>query len=170
MPSRSLGRCSRNSSLTFLTTEIRLAGWLPIVKSSASIDPETSSNSMMSMPLASTWVIDLPFCGRASAMMSNANAQKNKPVRKLPARLCTRLPRDRSASVEEKTTVGEPPGCPRRNASNGTSNSSSNNHGFANVMPKSSNGFIRQRPLPQTGAPAPAIARCPAPSPGRVQI
>ena len=53
---RSLGRSSMNFETTDLTTSMRLTRWLSIGKSSACIEPETSSPSTMSMPLAVTSV------------------------------------------------------------------------------------------------------------------
>ena len=56
-----------NFDTTDLTTSMRLTRWLLIWKSSACMDPETSSPSTISMPLAVTCVRLWSRCGRASA-------------------------------------------------------------------------------------------------------
>src|SRR5438874_1940561 len=56
-------RPSMNFRVTSRIASSRVARSPPIVKSLVSIDPDTSSTSIMSIPLASTWVRLLPSCG-----------------------------------------------------------------------------------------------------------
>ena len=64
-----------NFRVTSRIASIRVAESPPTVKSFVNIEPETSSTTMMSMPLASTSVRLLPSCGRASARMKMASAR-----------------------------------------------------------------------------------------------
>src|SRR5207244_5832668 len=133
MPMRSLGRPSINLRVTSRTPSSRVASWPPIVKSFANIEFETSSTSMMSMPLASTWVRLLPSCGRASAMTKKASAAKTNARKNFPARAALCLPIARSVVVDEKVNAAAGPALPRRYASSGMTIKSKSNHGRANV-------------------------------------
>ena len=68
--------------------------------------------------------------------------------------------------MEEKTTVGEPPGWPRKNASTGMASSRSSSHGLAKVIPKSEKGFMRGMP-PSTNRSA-SSSNCSLSADGRV--
>ncbi len=77
---RSLGRSSMNFETTDLTTSMRLTRRLSTRKSSACMEPETSSPSTMSMPLAVTSVRLLARCGRARpTIMKRAGEQRQQP-------------------------------------------------------------------------------------------
>ena len=69
-PSRSLLRRPTNSATTSFATSSRFFGW----KSSAAIEPETSSATTMSTPWVVTSSRSEPCCGRASASAAAASA------------------------------------------------------------------------------------------------
>src|SRR5256714_353904 len=133
MPIRSLGRASMNLRVTSRIASIRVACSPPIVKSFVSIEPETSSASMISIPLASTWVRLLPSCGRAIATARNASATSRRARRNLPARAALLFPSERNANVEEKVNAAAGPLLPRNQASSGIASNSKRNHGCAKV-------------------------------------
>ena len=114
MPMRSFGRPSMNLRVTSRIASTRVACSPPIVKSLISIEPETSSTIMMSIPLASTCVRLLPSRGRASATMKMARLRKSSARRILPARAALDLPSPRRTVVEEKTSAAAGPRWPSK--------------------------------------------------------
>src|SRR6266480_1808979 len=130
---RLFGRASINFRVTSRTASNRVASSPPMVKSFASIEFETSSTSMMSMPLASTCVSDFPSCGRAMATMNAARASQISARKICPARLALLFPIARNGAVAEKTMAARGPNLPRSQASSGINSNNSNNHGRANV-------------------------------------
>ena len=133
MPIRSFGRASINLRVTSRIASTRVACSPPIVKSLVSIDPETSSTSMMSIPLASIWVRLLPSCGRASAKTKTANVASNSERRIFPARDALCFPISASGLVEEKSKAAIAPRFPRKYASSGMAKRSKSSQGLANV-------------------------------------
>src|SRR2546423_8834123 len=122
-----------NFRVTSRIASIRVADSPPTLKSFVSIDAETSSASMMSMPLASTWVRLLPSCGRAIAIANNARLASISARRNFPVRAALVLPSARKAVVDEKVNAAAGPLLPRNQASRGIARSSKRNHGCANV-------------------------------------
>src|SRR4030095_6004397 len=133
IPIQSFGRASINFRVTSRTASRRVASSPPMVKSFASIEFETSSTSMMSMPLASTCVSDFPSCGRAMATINAARDSQISARKICPARLALLFPIARNGAVAEKTTAARGPNRPRSQASNGINSNNSNSHGRANV-------------------------------------
>jgi len=77
------------------------AGWPALrstVKSSASMVPETSTASMMSMPSAWTLLVALPSCGLARATTRSTNAAPRRAVRSHRQRVRLPGPTARTAS------------------------------------------------------------------------
>src|SRR6266571_7416822 len=133
IPILSFGRPSMNFRVTSRMASPRVASCPPIVKSFVSIDPETSSTSMMSIPLASTCVRLLPSCGRARAMTKIASDASSRDRRIFPTRAALCFPMARNADVDENVNAAVGPRLPRKYASNGIANKSNNNNGRANV-------------------------------------
>src|SRR5207253_1449777 len=133
IPIRSFGRASMNLRVTSRTASNRVASSPPMVKSFTSIELETSSTSMMSIPLASTWVSDLPSCGLAIPTIKAARASQTKARKIRPARLVLLFPIARNGAVAENTIAARGPNLPRSHASKGMSSSNSSNHGRAKV-------------------------------------
>ncbi len=129
MPMRSLGRASMKRWVISLMASTRFARLPPRVKSSVSMERETSSAIMMSIPLAWIWVIELLNCGRASARMPVVSAAASSAPENAPARAVRGLPRCAMAAVKEYTTEGAPPARPRRRASSAGNTSRHRNHG-----------------------------------------
>ena len=82
---RSLGRSSINWDTTSLTTSTRLAGSLLMVKSKASMEPETSTARIISMPLASTSDVPCTIWGCARATTRALRARIRRVPSHLPA-------------------------------------------------------------------------------------
>ena len=78
---RSLGRASMKRWVISLMASTRLARSPPMEKSSVSMERDTSSAIMMSMPLASTCVNELLNCGRASARRPGGKRQRQQRAR-----------------------------------------------------------------------------------------
>src|SRR2546423_5637320 len=133
MPIRSLGRASMNLRVTSRIASIRVAASPPIEKSFVSIDPETSSARMISIPLASTWVRLLPNCGRAIAMAKNARLRSRSARRNFPARAALLFPSERKTAVDEKVNAAAGPLLPRNQARSGIATNSRRNQGCAKV-------------------------------------
>ena len=133
MPSRSFGRASMKRLVTSFTASRRLAGCPPSVKSSATIEPETSSASMMSTPLDSMVSCVFPSRGRASAMMSSASAMCNSTRANPPHPAFRFCAPKRIASTDEKRTAGIGPRPPCNHASTGSAASRSSHHGCAKL-------------------------------------
>ena len=133
MPIRSFGRPSINLRVTSRIASTRVASCPPMVKSFVSIEPETSSTSMMSIPLASIWVRLLPSCGRASAITKIASETSSSVRRIFPARAALRFPIARRLAVDEYVSAAAGPRFPRNHATNGIASSNKSSHGRANV-------------------------------------
>src|SRR5438552_9273048 len=133
MPIRSLGLPSINLRVTSRIASTRVASCPPIVKSFVSMDPETSSTSMMSIPLALIWVRLLPSCGRASATTKAASESSSSVRRILPARAALCFPIALRLAVDEYVSAAAGPRFPRKYASKGIASSNSSSHGRANV-------------------------------------
>src|SRR5262245_57596932 len=133
MPMRSFGRASMNFRVTSRIASTRVASWPPMVKSLVSIDPETSSTSMMSIPLASICVRLLPSCGRARATTKKAMARSSSARRILPIRAALCFPIARRVAVDEYVSAAAGPLFPRNHASNGIASNKSSSHGRAKV-------------------------------------
>src|SRR6266487_7127102 len=133
IPIRSFGRPSMNFLVTSRIASSRVASSPPIVKSFVSIDPETSSTSMMSIPLASIWVRLLPSCGRASPTTKIASEASSSARRIFPARAALCFPIARRLAVDEYVSAAAGPRFPRKYASKGIASSSRSSHGRANV-------------------------------------
>src|SRR5262249_26381208 len=91
------------------------------------------STSMMSIPLASTWVRLWPSCGRARAITKIANVAKINARRNFPARAALCLPIARKVDVDEKVSAAAGPRLPRKYARSGIASRSRSSHGRANV-------------------------------------
>ena len=122
-----------NFRVTSRIASTRVASWPPIVKSFVNIEPETSSTSMMSIPLASICVRLLPSCGRASATTKKARARSSSVRRILPARAALCFPIARRLAVDEYVSAAAGPLLPRNHASMGIASNKSSSHGRANV-------------------------------------
>ena len=133
MPMRSLGRASMNLRVTSRTASTRVASSPPIAKSFVSIDPDTSSTSIMSIPLASILVRLLPSWGRASATTKIAMAASSNVRRIFPARAALLFPMARRLAVDENVNAAAGPRFPRNQASNGIASSNKSSHGRAKV-------------------------------------
>src|SRR5688572_9470946 len=97
------------------------------------MEPETSSTTMMSIPLASTCVRLFPSCGRAIAIVSNARLTSSIARRNLPARAALLFPSARNVAVDENVSAAAGPLLPRQYASSGMASSSNSSHGCAKV-------------------------------------
>ena len=93
------------------------------------IEPETSSTTMMSIPLASTWVRLFPSCGRAMATAKSARLRRKMARRSFPARAALVFPSARKAAVDENVRAAPGPLFPRRYASKSTARRSRSSHG-----------------------------------------
>ena len=124
-----------NFRVTSRMASTRVASCPPMVKSFVSIDPETSSTSMISIPLASTWVRLLPSCGRASAMTKIASDASSSDRRIFPTRAALCSPMTRKADVDENVKAAAGPRFPRKYASTGIASNRRSNHGRAKVSP-----------------------------------
>src|SRR5881394_229514 len=122
-----------NLRVTSRIAWIRVADSPPILKSFVSIEADTSSASMISMPLASTWVRLLPSCGRAMPTANNARLNSIKARRNFPARAALVLPSARMVAVDEKVSAAAGPLLPRNQANSGIASRRRRNHGCANV-------------------------------------
>src|SRR5712691_10278938 len=166
MPMRSFGRPSINFRVTSRIASTRVASEPPIVKSFVNIDPETSSTSIMSIPLASTCVRLLPSCGRASPTMNTANVAKITARKIFPARLALSLPIACRAVVDEKVSAAASPRFPRKYASNGMANNNKSSHGRTNVSAVSAGHQSNSRKMSSLYKAGcffqqePAVSRC----------
>src|SRR5262249_42217639 len=122
-----------NLRVTSRIASTRVASCPLMVKSLVSIDPETSSVRIMSIPLASIWVRLLPSCGRASAITKIAIEASNRDRRIFPARAALRFPITRRLAVDEKVNAAAGPRFPRKYATNGTASSNRSSQGCAKV-------------------------------------
>src|SRR6267378_39681 len=131
-----------NLRVTSRTASRRVASSPPMVKSFVNIEPDTSSTSMMSIPLASTWDRLFPSCGRAIAMMKAASESQTRARRNRPARLALPFPIARKGEVPEKITAALGPILPRNKARAGINSNKSSSHGRAklSVWPFSHSG------------------------------
>src|SRR2546430_12112656 len=136
IPIRSLGRASMNLRVTSRIASIRVACSPPIVKSFVSIEPETSSARIISIPLASTWVRLLPNCGRDIAMAKKATLTSIRARRNFPARAALLFPSERKDAVDENVRAAAGPLLPRSQASRGITSNSKRNQGLAKVSPE----------------------------------
>ena len=82
------------------TTSTRLTGWPSTLKSSACMEPDTSSASTMSMPLAFTWVVLWVSRGWVSAKRKMARLSQRSAASRAPAR-------ERRARVSPATSCTE---------------------------------------------------------------
>src|SRR3954462_8057895 len=144
MPIRSLGRASMNFRVTSRIASIRVADSPPILKSFVNIDAETSSASMISIPLASTWVSVLPSWGRAIARANRARLSSSTARKNFPTRDALVLPSDCSAVVDENVNAAAGPRFPRNQASKGIASSSRRNHDCAKVSAPSAGSQSRR--------------------------
>src|SRR6516164_5908865 len=108
-PMRSLGRPSMNLETTDLTTAMRLTRWLSTEKSSACIEPETSSPRTMSMPFTVTSVRLWVRCGRASATIMRAAATIGSNQTIPPIRLRVRRATSLARLISEYSTAATGP-------------------------------------------------------------
>ena len=118
-----------NLRVTSRTASRRVASSPPMVKSFVNMEPETSSTSMISIPLASIWVKLFPSCGRAIAMIKAVRASQTRARRNRPARLALLFPIARNGEVAEKMTAALGPIFPRNNARAGINNRKSRSQG-----------------------------------------
>ena len=105
----------------------------PIVKSLVSIEPETSSTSMMSIPLASTWVRVLPSCGRAIAMTKMARLTRHQRPQKFSRSRRAVLPSARKIAVDEKVNAAAGPLLARETRQAAGCEQKQRNQGWAKV-------------------------------------
>ena len=146
-PIRSLGRWSMNLETTDLTTSMRFTLWLSMRKSSACIEPETSSARTMSMPLAVISVRLLPRCGRASPAIIRAAASRDSSHSQFPARLRLRRATSRARPTWEYWTAATGPRRPRHRATSGSSASAQNHSGCRKrIMRRPPRGRPRRGP------------------------
>src|SRR5688572_17522138 len=140
--------------VTSFTASSRLARSFPIVKSSASIERETSRESTMSTPDDSVMSWVLPSCGRASVMKKTARVSSHPNRRNPPGPERTGWPTARTPSRLENRIAEAEVRPPNNHPRNGSAASPRSHHGEANWnSPKVICGLLAQRRRQRGGGP-----------------